>query len=270
MKRKDNHHILFFLMLLLVGFFIYLPIHAQSQTNRLKNQNLDYWAMQDYATKQEFAHKKVPINYTFHSKVICDSSFNSVRDCHIINLSRHTGTMADAYGEFRISADVNDSISFSALGYEKRMITLTDSMFTYGYIIKLKPTVYELEEVTITPFRIELPEISKFGIYTPPLPNQGGINLLPGEMSPVSALYNRFSKEAKQKKYYKKLIEGTADFMVAGEKFNGAMVAQLTGLKDDQLIEFMSYCAFTKDFILNYSPETIKRAIRIKYKKFIE
>ena len=270
MKPTRNQHIMRFLALMLAGLFVHLSGHAQSHSSRLQNQNLNYWAQQDQATRMIFSRMSTTFNYVFQSRVVCDSSFNSVSGCHIINKTQNTGTTTNMYGDFKISANINDTISFSVLGYEKLTIVVTESMYNYGYIVKLKPIAYELEELTITPFSIDFPSISRFEIYTPPLPNQGGINLLPTEINPVSFFYNKFSKEGKQKRYYKKVIDGTADFMVIGEKYNGLMVSQITGLKDDELIKFMSYCNFSKDFLLNYSPETIRRAIRQKYSEFAE
>jgi len=182
------------------------------------------------------------------------------------------GTVTDAYGDFKITANVNDSISFSAIGFKTLTIALTDSMYTYGYIIKLKPTTYEIDEVTIRPI-LETPLITKWEIHTKPLPgNEGLINIpLPEIIAhPITALYDRFSKEGKQKRYFRKVSEGTADFMLLGEKFNGEMVERITGLKDDDLIKFMSYCNFTNDFLMNYSPNTIEREIRKKYQEFIK
>ncbi len=209
-------------------------------------------------------------NYVFRSRVVDkDSTFKSIRDCHIINRTQNMGTVSNAYGDFRITANVNDSISFSAIGYEKLVIVLTDSLYSYGYVIKLKPKTYELDEVTIKPYQLDLPPISQFEIYTPPLPNQGGLNI-PTGFSPVSFFYNRYSKEAKQKKYLKKVLDGTADYILIGEKFNGELVSQLTGLKDDELIKFMSFCDFSTDFLMNYSPETIKRAVKKKYQEYVK
>jgi len=180
------------------------------------------------------------------------------------------GTVSDAYGDFKITANVGDSISFSALGYEKLTIVIDELMYNYGYIVKLKPITYELSEVIVKPYQLDLPPISKWEVYTPRLPNQGGINIpLSGALaSPVTYFYLLLSKEGKQGRYHKKITEGTADFMLIGEKFNGEMVAQLTGLKDDELIRFMSFCNFSSDFLMNYSPETIKREIRKKYQEY--
>jgi len=198
--------------------------------------------------------------------VVNDSTLKAIRDCHIINKTQNMGTISDAYGDFKITANLNDSISFSALGYEKLTIAISDSMYNYGYIVKLKPVAYELGEVTIQPILVA-PLVTKWEVYTKPLPNQGGINI-PTGISPITMLYNRFSKEGKQARYHSKITDGTADFMLIGEKFNGELVAQLTGLKDDELIKFMSFCNFSNEFLMNYSPETIKREIRKKYQEY--
>jgi len=266
--KPSGNHITYLVALTLVGVIVPFACHAQSQTDRLKNQNLSYWSNQDQSRENQLSRVKVDFNYIFESRVVSDSSFTSIRDCHVINKTQRTATVSDAYGDFKISANVNDSILFSAIGYEKLTIAFSDLMYNYGYIIKLKPAVYELEEVTIRPI-IEIPIVTKWEVYTPPLPNQGGFNI-PTGINPVTFFYNRFSKEGKQKRYYAKVIEGTADFMLIGEKFNGEMVAQLTGLKDDELVKFMSYCSFSNDFLINYSPETIKRAIKQKYQNYTE
>ena len=247
----------------LLAVFLFLsPCRAQ-------DSNMEYWSRMKQVQRYRLAQATVDFNYVFLSRVVNDSTLASVSNCNIINKTQHTVTMSDVYGDFRITANVNDSISFSALGYKSLTIALSDSMFTYGHIIKLKPTVYVLKEVVIHPY-IELPTISKWEIYNKPLPGQGGINLLPTEISPITFFYNLWSKEGKQLRYHQKLIEGTADFMILGEKFNGEMVSHLTGLKDDELVKFMSYCNFSNEFLLNYSPETIKREIRRKYKEYME
>jgi hypothetical protein len=261
MKPASNCYIVYLVALAITGLLIHFPCHAQ-------DSNMQFWMNQKEAQKKMLSQWTPDFNYIFRSRVATDDSSEPVKDCHIINMTQRTGTVSDGFGNFKITANIGDSISFSAIGYETLTIVLTEKMYDYGLIIKLKPTIYEMEEVTIQPF-IEMPHISKWERYTPPLPNQGGINI-PTFINPVTALYNRFSKEGKQKKYYKSVIEETADFMIIGEKFNGHIVAQITGLKDDELVKFMSFCNFSNDFLRYYSPETIKRAIRTKYQEYRE
>jgi hypothetical protein len=244
--------------------FLYLPVRAQ-------DTNLKYWAAADSANKRAYRSMKVNINYVFLSRILNDSTEQAINDCHILNQTLNTGTVSDTYGDFKITANVGDTIAFSALGYQTKTIVITESMFNYGHIIRLKPASYTLSEITIKPYQLKLPSISRFQIYTPPLPNQGGINIpLPSVIEhPISAIYDRFSKEGKQKQYYKSLLNGTAEYMIIGEKFNGEMVTQLTGLKDDKLIQFMTFCNFSNEFLMTNSPKTIERAIRRKYQEYI-
>ena len=261
--RSTGFLIVRLIILVFAGLFVHLPCHAQ-------DSNMKYWENALQARRQQNAHLPVDFNYIFQSRVLNDSTFNPIWSCHIINKTQGMGTVSDANGDFKISANVGDSISFSAIGYEKLTIVLAESMYNYGHIVKLKPKAYELNEVTIRPFQLELPPISRFEIYTKPLPNQGGINIpLSGALAnPITALYNRFSKEGKHLRHYNRVKEGTADYMLIGEKFNGSMVSQLTGLKNDELVAFMSFCDFSNDFLMNYSPETIKRAILRKYEEY--
>jgi len=261
MKPAGKYYNVYLVVLVITSLFFHLPCHAQ-------DSNTQFWLNQKQTQRQLLSQWKPDFNYIFRSRVVIDGSLDPVKDCHIINKTQRTATISDGFGDFRINANINDSIIFSALGFETLTIVMTEMMYDYGQIIKLKPTTYELEEVVIQPL-VEKPIVTKWEVYTPPLPNQGGINI-PTGINPVTMIYNLFSKEGKQKKYYKKLIENEADFMLIGEKFNGPVVAQITGLKDDELIKFMSWCNFSKDFLLNYSPETIKRAIRTKYQEYTE
>ena len=255
-----SKHITYIIVQALVGILSYLPCHAQ-------DSNMKFWSQQEQSRRNMLRNYQPEINIIFQSRVVSDSSLISIRDCNIVNVTQRYGTTSDAYGDFKITASVNDSISFSALGYEKRTIVLTESMYNYGYVVELKPKAYELNEVTIQHYRFDFKPPSRFEIYTPPLPNQGGINI-PISISPVTALYNLLSVEGKQKRYHISVVEGTAEYIRVGEKFNGEMVAQITGLKDDELIKFMTFCNFSNEFLLNYSQETINRAIRQKYKEW--
>jgi hypothetical protein len=263
LMNLTRNHVTYVALLALVGLVASISGYAQ-------DSNMRYWEYEKQVQMMHLKNLKQDINYLFRSRVLNDSTSQAIRDCHVINKTQRTGTVSDANGDFKIMANANDSISFSALGYEKLTIALTDSMFNYGYMVKLKPAVYPLSEVTVRPFQLELPSVSRFAVYTPPLPNQGGIKIpVPEAIAhPVTALYDLLSKEGKQKRHYKKVVEGTADYILVGEKFNGEIVAKLTGLKNDELVQFMSFCNFSKEFLLYYSPETIKRAIRIKYKEY--
>jgi len=224
--------------------------------------------------------------YRFIAKVMAADTAVFIHNCHIINKTQHLGTISDEFGIFTVTANVGDSIMFSVLGYERLTIVARDSMYTNNRIVKLNPTVYYLSEVdigllsTYDRFKRDIlsreaaeaykmaPLVNQFDVYITPLPNQGGLNV-PLSVSPITFLYNLWSKEGKQYQYYQSVISGTAEFMIIGEKFNGLIVKGLTGLENDELIKFMSYCRFTKVYLLAASEMEIQRAIMYKYMAYL-
>ena len=226
-------------------------------------------------------------NYKFIAKITDADSANAIKGCHVINKTMLFGTVSDDHGRFTITANVKDSIMFSAIGYEKLTIAVHDSMYTDNRIVKLKPIAYELDEIdigalsTYEQFRrdamnaeikkpnFKIDPISKLEVSAPLLPNQGGIKI-PGLGSPVSFFYSLMSKEGKQQRYFLSVINETADHIIIGNKFNGLIVHQLTGLEDDELVEFMSSCMFTKTYLLLATPSEINRAVIQKYREYIK
>ena len=228
-------------------------------------------------------------NYRFVAKIMDADTAVFIPNCHVINKTQNLGTISDQYGSFTVTANVGDSIMFSFLGYERLTIAVHDTMYANNRIIKLIPTAYELSEVRIGRFstyerfkreflsmeaqeaiRME-PLVNQNSLYAPRLPNQGGINVPMGSLShPVSLLYNLMSKEGKQMRHYQSVVKGTANFIVIGNKFNGYIVKRLTGLENDELIKFMSYCKFSNQYLLAASEMEIQREIMRKYGEYMK
>ena len=224
-------------------------------------------------------------NYKFMATVMDADTAVAIPNCRIINKTQNLGTLSDEYGFFTITANTGDSIMFSSIGYGRVTMVVRDSMYTNDRIVRIKPVVYVLNEIEIgilstydrfkrnilskeaqEAYRLA-PLASKYDIYIPPLPNQGGINV-PLMVSPVTFLYNLWSKEGKQYQHYVNIINGTAEFIIIGDKFNGLLVKELTGLENDELIKFMSYCMFTKEYLLYAPAREIQWEIMRKYRTY--
>ena len=224
--------------------------------------------------------------YKFIAKVMDSDTAVVIPNCHIINKTQNLGTVSNGYGTFAITANIGDSILFSAIGYERLTIAVRDSMYTNNRIVKMQPRTYILSAVdigilsTYDRFKrdvlskeaeeaYQLEHIGEYDIYVPPLPNQGGINV-PLAVSPVTFLYDLWSKEGKQYRHYQSVINGVAEFILIGEKFNGLLVKNLTGFENDELVKFMSFCMFTKEYLLLAPEMEIQREIMRKYKEYIK
>ena len=224
--------------------------------------------------------------YKFMSRVVDADTAVAIPRCHIINKTQNMGTISDEFGNFTVTANVGDSLMFSAIGYGRTIMVVRDSMYTNDRTVKLKSVSYVLSEVeigllsTYDRFKrdflsmdagetVKMAPLSKF---TTPLPNQGGINIPLAHplSSPITFLYDLWSKEGKQYRHYLSIINGTAEFIIIGDKFNGILVRQLTGLENDELVTFMSFCMFTKDFLLVASEREIQQQIMRKYREYID
>ena len=228
-------------------------------------------------------------NFRFDARIMASDTTVGVPNCHIINKTQNIVTISDPLGFFSITANTGDSITLSSIGYETLTIAASDSMYTNNRTIHLTPAVYLLTEMEIgllsTYDRFKRDILSreaqeayrlahdgeKYAPYKPPLPNQGGVNIpLFGALaSPVTFLYDLLSTEGKQYRHYLSVINGTAEFIIIGEKFNGYIVRELTGFENDELVKFMSFCRFTKDYLLMASEMDIRRAIVRKYREYV-
>ena len=227
--------------------------------------------------------------FRFDARVMDADTAVAIPNCHIINKTQNRATISDDYGFFTVTANTGDSIMFSSIGYETITIAASDSMYSNNRIVKLKPALYLLTELEIgllsTYDRFKRDILSReaqeayrlahdgetYSAFKSPLPNQGGINIpLWGALgSPVTFFYDLLSTEGKQFRHYLSVINGTAEFIIIGEKFNGIIVKELTGFENDELIKFMSYCRFSKDWLLMAPEMEIRRAIVRKYREYV-
>ncbi len=80
---------------------------------------------------------------------IIDQDSLPVGGINIINLSRGSGTSSLDNGEFKITAEINDSIYFSSIQYENKTIKVTALMLAIDNKVQLKERLNELDEVLI-------------------------------------------------------------------------------------------------------------------------
>ena len=81
---------------------------------------------------------------------IADSDASGV---HVINLSKNRVTITNRKGEFQLEAQVNDTISFSLIGYGTRKLIVTENIAKGQKIhIQLEESAIDLEEIIVKPF----------------------------------------------------------------------------------------------------------------------
>lgn len=209
----------------------------------------------------------------------------------IHNLS--TGMMAfcNKNGDFTILAKKSDTMIVSRVGYDMEMLVLNDSLMDSKERISvfLMIRAFMLRPVTIyamKPYPLFIKDIAK------EVPNKKidipGIEISPEEKvtydinrgnllqnvpvlaSPITALYNMFSRKAKIDRQYADLVQNQGEVIRLAKKYNPEIVQRLTKLEGNQLEDFMVYCSFTYYTLVISTDQEIGQMIAekfIQYKK---
>ncbi|MCB9227346.1 MAG: carboxypeptidase-like regulatory domain-containing protein [Chitinophagales bacterium] len=137
------------------------------------------------------------------------------------NLSKMTGTITDFSGDFKINAQPGDKFIFSSIGYKSVHYTLPDTLSTLSYrvlINMVEDTVY-LKEAVVVPWPINrtmlkeamLDRKAEKEVIAP----YAGFRRIEGEpeepaptiMNPLSFIYNKLNKKARQERKMQKYRE---------------------------------------------------------------
>jgi hypothetical protein len=205
--------------------------------------------------------------------ILSSDSLTPVAGVHVLNNRDKVGTSSNEGGYFSIPMHRTDTVLFSAVGYETYQFVLEASSRSMSPLvtIKLIPKIYELKEVSVSDMptedqfkkdllalklpdepNLDLPQIKQpkltEGVEFGP---NGGL-VIPG---PFSALHNKFSREAKERKKVQVLQAQEFRNKSYNAKFNAQVVQRVTGLKDEQLDEFMKYCKLNESLVLNAKNE---------------
>lgn len=221
----------------------------------------------------------------FKARVIDSLTRKPVAFAHIINTTRRWATISDTLGYFYIRTSPGEQLQLTAIGFAASKLTIGYSILRSPLIhdILLQPIIYYIEAVRVNPLgsydqfkqrfiTVKLPE-SVYQIHPSVLQeiDEGSDTLdmlIMPIMSPVTALYNLFSKEGKSKRKLQKLLEQEEFERQIDFKYSPDIVSHITGYTGFDLYEFMEFCSFRQDFLLNATYYEITQAILVKQREF--
>lgn len=221
----------------------------------------------------------------FKARVLDSLTRKPVAFAHIINTARRTATISDTLGYFYIRTSPGEQLQLTAIGFSASKLTIGYSILRSRIIhdILLQPIIYSIEAVRVNPLgsyqqfkqsfiRLDLPE-SEYTIHSSVLTEiEEGTDtldmLIMPIMSPVTALYNLLSKEGKSKRKLRKLLEQEEFERQIDFKYSPDIVSHITGYAGFELYEFMDYCSFRKEFLLNATYYEITQAILFKQREY--
>lgn len=173
------------------------------------------------------------------------------------------------------------ALQLSAVNYEPYQLYFGDTAQANNYDLKIRLSerTYQLENVTVFAFRDEA-AFKKAILALDDIPEEPEKIIIPGTFqgtptqpsaspaSPISFIYDRFSKRAKYERQVRQAQRDAAYQKTLAKKYNRTMVGEITGLVDEQLDEFMLFCRFKDKFIERSNEYDIILAINRCYDDF--
>lgn len=181
-----------------------------------------------------------------------------------------SGTITDTSGHFILSAQMKDTIVFSIIGYDRNYLIINDSAKdnTKPIILFLNTKIYELKSVDIVAlkkykqleyeilnmklkdddyvyaqknFPIKPKDISYY--------SRSGNSMFGIVVSPITALYDMFSKEGREKQKLIEIQKNDNLFELIESKISCKKLADILEMSREDFNNFIDWNNFNYDFI---------------------
>lgn len=190
-------------------------------------------------------------------------SSQPIRSVTIKNLRTSQEVESDKEGNFTISGQINDYLSFTMPGYQ------TDTAFLYHdgvyrvYMLRDEKTIV-INEVVISRFTdsrldYEIAKAKREGYYAEAGQERGGLRLS------LSRLFGKTSKQSRNN--LKVLIEEKENRLI-DRRFTNTLIASLTPMSAEEIALFREQFRPTVEFMETASDEDLKLYIIDAYSKF--
>ena len=190
----------------------------------------------------------------------------------VVDKQSGSGTFVAPDGNFSLTIKKSDTLMFAYTGYKTSKICFADSAEKKEYLVavKLDPLSYQLKEITVYPVKklSEVQhEIDQLEANRKRILRTEGANAL---SSPITALYERFSKIEQSKRKVAELENEDRKREVLKDLFRIYIKYDIIELTDNQFDDFITFCDLNDHFIMHASQYDLVETIKSKYLKFNE
>ena len=222
------------------------------------------------------------------SRVYDGITFQPLAGASVYNINTKKFAFTDKEGHFVIQVSKNDTLIISKSVYRQLVVEINDKIF-YGaedFFLYYKSTMLkEVRIFAINPsyegfkkdiVEMKLPDyydrahdvqLSEFEKANATYQPNGNFLSLGGKLttSPISFLYDKYSRKSKMQQLYNEMQFYEQEVERVQDKYNREIVQELTGLKGEELINFMMFCRFSYYDLVRWSDEEIRSLIKSKY-----
>jgi len=212
----------------------------------------------------------VPSKVSIKCTAVDATNPNSFLYLLVVNQRTSRGVFGDPYGGFEMEARSNDTILVSARGYKVYTLYLADFPDQNPIVttIELTKLQIELSQIEVFPER-EIEDIERDILNLgaelremQPLSGASAFN------SPVTALYQRFSKIERSKRLVAQMEEDDLKRELLKELFRKYIRYDIIDLSSQEFDDFIAYMNLSTEFIQRASSYELIMAIKLRYEQY--
>lgn len=190
--------------------------------------------------------------------------------------SSGTGTISDTLGRYTIIVDESDSLSFSYLGKPTPYYPVKAILNKQNFELALHVNVTELKQVQVMPRNYRLDSIQNrldyakaFNFQKPGIGSTMGVGPNAGVGLDINSFINMFNfrRNKRMLGFQERLLEEEEQRFI-DYRFSRALIIKLTGLKGQELNEFIEHYRPTLDFTQNSTDYEFQDYIKKSFSHF--
>lgn len=218
--------------------------------------------------------------------VINAANDEPLESVNIVNLNQVKGTTTNNNGEFEITAQVNDTLHFSYIGFKSIKVRVTNDWLKFGSSnIELTELALALEEVVVNQLKLtgylevdikQVPQINDNYRYQIAGLSKGyeagkksGLTKVIGSIfNPADFLHRMFGKKPNELRKLKQMKKDDEIRNLLASRFDREMLTALLKVERVDLDEIVSQCDYSKGFIQTANDLQILDAINECYEEY--
>ena len=224
---------------------------------------------------------------TLAGRIISVTDKKPLQSAHIVNLNSVVGTVTNRKGEFRISAQANDTIFISYVGFQSIKLKVTKDLLRGNELeIAIHEKTIDIDEVTVKAHNLigvleidakNVPRDEYSRIHIEGLPQAYEIgrpqsteyNTIAGALfNPIDFWYAKFGKKPKELKKLKKLKDEDQLRDIMEEKFSREILMDYMDMSRKELNDLLKDCNYSNNFIRKASDLQVIEAVLECYENY--
>ncbi len=187
----------------------------------------------------------------FKGIIVEGDSTTAMPFVYVINKNTGNGTMSDNTGRFYLNVNANDTLLCTFVGFVKLKLPVNKFKNSSEKEVKIvmRKIAYNLPEVTVSTFKLKPYERD----YMNRVIEGSKMRTINAIESPITALYNQFSKHGQEQRKLAKIFEEVFEEEQVQAKLSPEILRNLTGDDKIDYEKFRKFCFYlTNYYIINH------------------